>query len=73
MMDARSIDMVLESGISMQMRIKGVSKAELARRLCVSPSAVTGYFRDGIGTKCVLLRVCDALGLELVIREVSND
>ena len=64
----------LVDGLALQMRVDNMSRAELARRLGVSRASVTGYFSVGprgmgLGT---MVRICNALGYELVVKGVGD-
>lgn len=53
---------------------RGLSKAELARRIDRNPSAVRKLFLDGANpTLDTVLQVLHALGLEMVVTEAAND
>jgi DNA-binding Xre family transcriptional regulator len=46
----------------------GVSKSELARRMGVTPGAITHLFSDHAMTIRTLARACHALGCECVVK-----
>ena len=60
--------------IDMVMRVDGVSRAELSRRLGMTPGGVSNFFRRGVIRVDRLERIGGVLGLELrfVRKEVDD-